>query len=80
MPTGETSDIERTPGICGGVARVAGTQIPVWALVQYRNLGASEADLLRIYPTLQAKDFTNAWDFYQRHEEVIEEQIAENER
>jgi Protein of unknown function (DUF433) len=28
--------IEKTPGVCGGAARVAGTRIPVWQLVEAR--------------------------------------------
>lgn len=76
---GEMPGIERTPGVCGGAARVAGTRIPVWALVQYRNLGASEADLLRMYPTLQAQDLINAWAYFRNHKEEIEKQITENE-
>jgi uncharacterized protein (DUF433 family) len=59
--------IERTSGVVGGAARIAGTRIPIWALVQYRNLGATEADLLRAYPTLKAKDLVNAWAYYQNH-------------
>ncbi|WP_008311890.1 DUF433 domain-containing protein [Leptolyngbya sp. PCC 6406] len=33
--------IEKTPGICGGDARIAQIRIPVWVLVQARNLGIS---------------------------------------
>src|SRR5580704_7735896 len=32
--------IEKTPGVCGGAARVVGTRIPVWQLVEARSLGA----------------------------------------
>jgi hypothetical protein len=42
----EVSGISRTAGICGGAPRIAGTRIPVWTLVQYRKLGATDADLL----------------------------------
>ena len=38
--------IEQTPGVVGGTVRIAGTRIPVWALIQYHRLGASEAELL----------------------------------
>jgi uncharacterized protein (DUF433 family) len=33
--------IEHAEGVCGGRARVRNTRIPVWTLVDYRNLGAS---------------------------------------
>jgi uncharacterized protein (DUF433 family) len=46
--------IEKTPGVCGGDACISGTRIPVWVLVNARNLGISEAQLLKDYPTLSA--------------------------
>jgi uncharacterized protein (DUF433 family) len=46
--------IVKTPGVCGGAARVDGTPIPVWQLVEERDLGASEARLLNSYRTLMA--------------------------
>ena len=77
--SGAVPGIESTPGISGGEPRIAGTRIPVWVLVQYRNLGASEAELLKAYPTLRAEDLANAWAYYRSHKEEIEQQIAENE-
>ena len=71
--------IESTPGICGGEPRIVRTRIPVWVLVQFRKLGASEADLLRSYPTLRAEDLTNAWAYHRSHRREIEQQIIENE-
>ena len=50
--------IESTSGVSGGEPRIVRTRIPVWLLVQARNLGTSEADLLRAYPTLRAEDLT----------------------
>ena len=40
--------IEKTPGVCGGDACITGTRIPIWVLVNARNLGISEAQLLLI--------------------------------
>jgi uncharacterized protein (DUF433 family) len=77
--SGINPGIESTPGICGGAPRIVGTRIPVWALVQYKKLGATEADILRAYPTLRAEDLTNAWAYYRAHKAAIEEQIRENE-
>lgn len=77
--SGDTPGIEKTPGIVGGAPRIAGTRIPVWTLVQYRQLGASEAELLLSYPTLRAGDLANAWAYFRAHREEIEHQIAENE-
>ncbi|MBK9056201.1 MAG: DUF433 domain-containing protein [Chloroflexi bacterium] len=39
-----------TLGICGGAPRIAGTRIPVWTLVQYRQLGSSGRLLQPAYP------------------------------
>ena len=71
--------IESTPGVCGGEPCIVRTRIPVWILVQARRLGASEADLLRDYPTLRAEDLTNAWAYSRAHRDEIEQQIHDNE-
>jgi uncharacterized protein (DUF433 family) len=44
-----------------------------------QRLGTSEADLLNAYPTLRAKDLTNAWAYHRSHQKEIEEQILESE-
>ncbi len=71
--------IERRPGIQGGAACVIRTRIPVWSLVQFRKMGATDADLLRSYPTLTAQDLANAWAYYDAHRAEIDQEIAENE-
>ena len=71
--------IEETPGVCGGEPRIVRTRIPVWVLVQARNLGTSEAELLRCYPTLRSEDLANAWAYYRSHQSAIERQIQDNE-
>ena len=71
--------IEKTPGICGGAARVSGTRLPVWSLVQARQMGYSDERLLHEYPTLRSSDLKNVWDYFEAHEEEIEAQIFENE-
>ena len=42
--------IERTPGVCGGDACIAGTRIPVWVLEGFRRLGWTDATILASYP------------------------------
>jgi len=71
--------IDSDPKICGGEAKIIRTRIPVWILVRGRQLGSSDADLLRSYPTLGAEDLANAWAYYFYHREEIENQIRENE-
>ncbi|NJN21180.1 MAG: DUF433 domain-containing protein [Leptolyngbya sp. RL_3_1] len=70
--------IEKTPGICGGDARIANTRIPVWVLVQARNLGSSEAELLANYPSLTAADLTNAWTYAAAYPQEIQQVIQTN--
>jgi uncharacterized protein (DUF433 family) len=71
--------IESNPGVSGGEPCLVRTRIPVWVLVRARQLGTSEADLLRAYPTLRAEDLTNAWAYARSHQAEIEQQIRENE-
>jgi uncharacterized protein (DUF433 family) len=71
--------IESNPGVSGGEPCIVRTRIPVWVLVRARQLGTSEADLLRAYPPLRAEDLTNAWAYARSHRDEIEQQIRENE-
>jgi uncharacterized protein (DUF433 family) len=71
--------IESDPLVSGGEPRIVRTRIPVWVLVQARNLGMSEADILRSYPVLRAEDLANAWAFYRSHRDEIDGQIRDNE-
>ncbi len=71
--------IEKNPQVCGGEACIARTRIPVWLVVQQRNLGLTEAEILNEYPGLRAEDLMNAWNYYRAHKEEIEKDILENE-
>ena len=71
--------IDASPEVCGGEPRIVRTRIPVWVLEQARRLGTSEAELLRIYPTLRADDLTNAWAYVRSHRDEIDREIRENE-
>jgi len=71
--------IESKQDVCGGEPCIVCTRIPVWVLVQARNLGMSEADLLRAYPLLRAEDLVNVRAYFRSHRDEIEEQIRDNE-
>ncbi len=71
--------IESTPGVCGGEPCIVRTRIPVWILARARELGVSEADLLRSYPSLKAEDLANAWAYVLAHRQEIAAQIQSNE-
>ena len=64
MSTISTSSIVKTPGTCGGDARVDNTRIPVWLLVLHRKSGRSDAEVLDSYPTLTQADLDAVWDYY----------------
>jgi uncharacterized protein (DUF433 family) len=70
--------IEFDPRVCGGSARIAGTRIPVWSLESWRRLGASDAEILRNYPSLLGSDLLNAWTYVDRHRQEIDREIDEN--
>lgn len=71
--------IEATPGVVGGDACITGTRIPVWDLVQYRRLGASDAKILEAYPQLTATNLAYAWQYAEAHATEIELAIQQNE-
>ena len=71
--------IEKTPGVCGGDACIAGTRIPVRSLVIDRRLGMSDARILEAFPHLTAADLVNAWAYAAAHPDEIQQAIRENE-
>jgi len=76
----KVSAVQKTPGICGGHARIRNTRIPVWTLVSFRHQGADETELLRNYPSLMPQDLIAAWDYYEQHRSEIDLTItAQNE-
>lgn len=77
---GAPPGIESKADVCGGEPCIVRTRIPVWVLEQARRLGASEAEILRSYPTLRAVDLVNAWHYVSLHGAEIDRQILENER
>jgi uncharacterized protein (DUF433 family) len=70
--------IEKKPGVCGGSACIAGTRITVWGLVESRQVGYSEADILTSYPTISATDLANAWAYAAIVPDEITAEIKEN--
>src|SRR6266436_6728695 len=70
--------IEKTSGVCGGSACIAGTRIPIWGLEEARRQGSTEAQLLLSYPSLRAQDLAQAWAYVETHRSEIERDIREN--
>ncbi len=79
MATVIDNSIERTPGVCGGDARIHGTRIPVWLLVGYRKDGVSDKQLLEMYPNITLSDLSSAWWYYAEHHDEVEQSLREQE-
>jgi uncharacterized protein (DUF433 family) len=74
-----TPGIEKTLGVCGGRACIVRTRIPVWSLVEARQMGASTEDLLADFPTLSVNDLENAWNYYLLFQDEIDADISDNQ-
>jgi uncharacterized protein (DUF433 family) len=72
------SYISKKPDRCGGDACIRETRIPVWVLVNYRRLGASDAEVLRAYPSLNSADLEAAWEYATANLAEIDSNIREN--
>ena len=73
-----TSWVEKTPGVCGGDARIRKTRITVAGLVERRAHGLSDAEILDRLPGLTEADLSAAWGYYERHRDEIDEAVREN--
>lgn len=71
--------IEKTPGVCGGDARVRGTRHTVAGLVEWRRLGLNDFQILGRHPDLNSADLEAAWSYFDEHRGEIERAIRENE-
>lgn len=72
--------IEKTSGIHGGDACIAGTRIPVWTLEEMRRAGAGDEDILADFPGLAADQLVQAWEYVKTHAAEIEEALAAHAR
>ncbi|WP_228016410.1 DUF433 domain-containing protein [Leptolyngbya ectocarpi] len=68
--------IQKTPGVCGGHARIRNTRIPIWTLVSFHQQGADTEELLRNYPSLIPADLDAAWAYYQDNQYEIDQIIS----
>ncbi|MEH2235092.1 DUF433 domain-containing protein [Nostoc sp.] len=72
--------INKTPGVMGADACIAGRRIPVWLLVSYQRQGAKDADILDQYPQLSAADLVTAWLYAEAFPYEIDTAIDEQEQ
>lgn len=71
--------IRKTPGICGGAARIRDTRLPVWTLIAYQQQGATDSELLHNYPGLTDSDLQAASNYYKLNRAEIDQLVTENE-
>jgi uncharacterized protein (DUF433 family) len=69
--------IFRTPGVCGGRARIRNMRITVSFLENYRRIGKTEGWILDNYPGLTPEDLRNAWAYVAAYRDEMEREIAE---
>jgi uncharacterized protein (DUF433 family) len=77
--TTTASWISKKPGRCGGDACVRESRIPVWRLVERRQNGQADADILRSLPDLTPDDLAAAWEYAAAHPDESARSIWENE-
>ncbi len=74
-----SAGISIDPKINGGEPCIIRTRIPVWLIIRARQLGSSDGEVLKNYPTLKPEDISNAAAYHLSHKEEIEEEIRKNE-
>jgi len=71
--------IQKTPDVCGGDACIRDTRITVWGLVEWKQLGLTEPEIISRIQGLTAADLEAAWVYYEKNRGEIEQAIRENE-
>ena len=74
----EFSLILKTPGVCGGDARIRGTRVPVWVLEEARRLDYSDTVLLGEYPFLTGEQLSAVWQYVEDNSAEINDCISQN--
>src|SRR5438477_10338275 len=74
--TGMEPLIRKTPGVIGGDACVGNRRIAVWMLVEARNVGLSDEQLLTDYdPPLTRAELDAAWRYAAAYQAEIDQAI-----
>lgn len=71
--TTATSWISKSPGVCGGEARIRNTRHTIHGLIEWKRQGVSDERLLGMFdPPLTQADLDLAWDYAAHHPQEIE--------
>ena len=77
--TGMEPLINKTPGVCGGRARVGRRRIAVWSLVESRTLGIPDETLMSDFdPPLTKAELDAAWHYAAAHPAEIARDLRDN--
>lgn len=72
--------IVKTPGTCGGQARLNGHRIPVWMLERYRRMGHTAEDIVRkIMTHITVEQVEAAWEYAAKHKAEVRQSERDNE-
>lgn len=79
VETEEGPGVVHTPSVCGGRARLAGTRITVWGLVEHRRGGLDDSAILGVVPGLTAAQLAACWAYADEHPQEIEADLRAND-
>ncbi len=68
--------IQKSENVCGGLARIRNTRIPVWTIVSLQQQGANDIELLENYPSLTAFDLVAVRHYYSQHRQEIDNLLS----
>ncbi len=71
--------VVKTPGVCGGRARIDGTRVRVYNVVALHKDGASDEKIREAYPDLTPAQIHAALAYYYDNREEIDAELAEDE-
>lgn len=71
--------IVRTPGVCGGQARIDNTRVPVWLLKLHWDAGQDNVEIVETFPTIWWEDIDAAKAYEREHPEEIAEDLRQNQ-
>ena len=70
--------INKTPGVCGGVACIESTRLAVWIFIAYKQAGMTDKELLEAFPTLTTKNLADILHYYSHNKHEIDQEITDN--
>jgi uncharacterized protein (DUF433 family) len=80
MEKASTPHIERSPGTCGGKARVAGTRITVQDIHVWAELeGRMPAEIVHDFPQLSIAGIHAALTYFHDHREEVQAEMRRDE-